>query len=98
MKGKHRKVLYSLSVQNKVNKTKTWLGEMRKGLIRKRLCRLPLFAYFWTKSPLILCLNVFRLLADFKSDGRLFHIAILSALGKMTIFVQKYFYEMEILI
>ena len=32
------------------------------------------FCIFWKKSSLILCLNVFGLLDDFKSDGRLFHI------------------------
>ena len=73
--------------------TKTWLGEMRKGPSRRRTCHLPLFVYFG-KISLILCLNVLELLADFKSDGRLFHI---SALGEITIVVQKNFCEMEIL-
>ena len=54
--------------------TKTWLGEMRKGLSRKLICHPPLFVYFGKKFSLISCSNVFGLLADFKSDGRLFHI------------------------
>ena len=29
---------------------------------------------FWKKFSFILCLNVFRLLADSKSDGRLFYV------------------------
>ena len=32
------------------------------------------FCICWKKLSLILCLNVFGFLADFKSDGRLFHI------------------------
>ena len=34
----------------------------------------PSSRIFWKGLYLILCLNVFGLLADFKSDGRLFHI------------------------
>ena len=43
----------------------TWLGEMRKGLSRRRICHPPLFVFFLEKYSLILCLNVFELLADF---------------------------------
>ena len=32
------------------------------------------FCIFWKKFYLILCLNVFGFSADFKSDGRLFHM------------------------
>ena len=49
------------------------------------------FCIFWKKFPLILCLNVFGLLADFKLDG----YSIFLVRGKMSIFVQKYFWEME---
>ena len=65
-----------------------------EGLNRRRICHLLLFAYFG-KISFISCLNVFGLFADFKSDGRLFHI-----FGPRydKHFVQKYFCEMEILI
>ena len=34
------------------------------------------FCMFWKKFSSILCLNVFGLLAYFKSDGRLFHVCM----------------------
>ena len=46
---------------------KTWLGEMRNGLSRRPIS----FCIFWKKFSLILCMNEFGLLANFKSDGRL---------------------------
>ena len=54
-------------------RTKTLLGETRKGLSRRHICHLPLFV-FLEKFSLILCLNLFGLLADFDSDGRPFHV------------------------
>ena len=53
------------------------------------------FCLFWEKFSLILFLNVFGLLSDFLSQME--DLSIFSALGKISIFVQKYFCKMEIL-
>ena len=52
------------------------------------------FCIFWKKFSLFLCLNVFGLLADFKQMEDYF---IFLARGMISIFVQKYFCEIEVL-
>ena len=54
-----------------------------------------LFLYFLEKISLILCLNVFGLLADL---SQMEDDSIFLARGKIRIFVQKYLCQMEILI